>query len=191
MEPVSTSSLGNHNTDSPSQQVQEIIRQCIAVCGRGHFAYCCKLRGARWRGDGLPQEASELPRIIAQIAATCQFSKPNAASELCQMIGKNSILPKSWSVNQRQTAESFPRQNRIRSSSACWLPYYEHKMLFKNLLHFLLKCALCNFMSGSNHFYSDPGIPGLIYGCRSLKLGRGSCWDISDVTLAVRLQSTR
>ena len=88
----------------------------------GHFAYCGKLRGARWRGDGLPQEASELPRIIAQIAATCQFPKPNAASELCQMIGKNSILPKSWSVNQRQTAVSFPRQNRIRASPDSWLP---------------------------------------------------------------------
>ena len=113
----SIQSLGNHNTIQ-SPQVRDNIRQlqCIAVCGRGHFAYCGKLRGARWRGDGLPQEASELPRIIAQIAATCQFSKPNAASELCQMIGKNSILPKSWSVNQRQTAVSFPRQNRIRAS---------------------------------------------------------------------------
>ena len=113
-----------HNTVSTSDIIRQL--QCIAVCGRGHFAYCGKLRGARWRGDGLPQEASELPRIIAQIAATCQFSKPNAASELCQMIGKNSILPKSWSVNQRQTAASFPRQNRIRSSSDSWLPYYEY-----------------------------------------------------------------
>ena len=76
----------------------------LLYLGVGQFAYCGKLRGASWRGDGLLQEASELLRIIAKIAATCQFPKANAASELCQMIGKNSILPKSWSVNQRSTA---------------------------------------------------------------------------------------
>ena len=84
----------------------------FAAFGGGQFAYCGKLRGASWRGDGLLQEASELLRIIAKIAATCQFPKANAASELCQMIGKNSILPKSWSVNQRSTAVSLYRQNK-------------------------------------------------------------------------------
>ena len=37
---------------------------------------------------------------------------------------------------------------------------------------------------GTLSFLSDPGIPGPIYGSKSLKLCNRPCWDLTDVTLA-------
>ena len=45
-----------------------------------------------------------IARIIAKIAATCQFLPALTASEMCQMIGKNSIVAKSWRSKSPPTA---------------------------------------------------------------------------------------